>query len=140
MDYNFDQQMSLSKSECWYSNNCLRFFKVCCSIAHIPSPNLTPNSSTNGTFTGSGILTNWGRCQKTFYGRKLRLFIISQSICPWQAFPAQSNVQSQPERSDFQVLHSRIGSWPHPQTLDQAGEALQRQTLQLIMKSRNLRP
>jgi hypothetical protein len=26
--------MSLSKSKCWYSNNCLHFFKVCCSIVN----------------------------------------------------------------------------------------------------------
>ena len=32
MDYYFDHQMSLSKSECWYANNCLHFFEVCCSI------------------------------------------------------------------------------------------------------------
>ncbi len=25
---------------------------------------------------------------KTFYGRNLRIFIISPSVCPWQAFPA----------------------------------------------------
>ncbi len=24
--------MSLSERKCWYSNNCLHFFKVCCSI------------------------------------------------------------------------------------------------------------
>jgi len=29
-----------------------------------------------------------GQCYKTFYGRKLRIFVISQSVCPWQAFPA----------------------------------------------------
>jgi hypothetical protein len=27
IDYNFDQQMSLSKSKCWYWNNCLHFLK-----------------------------------------------------------------------------------------------------------------
>jgi hypothetical protein len=27
IDYNFDHQMSLSKSKCWYSNNCLQFLK-----------------------------------------------------------------------------------------------------------------
>ncbi len=37
----------------------------------------------------------------------------------------------------FQVPHSRIGSWPHPQTLDKAGKACQKQTLQLITKSLN---
>ncbi len=30
----------------------------------------------------------WAQCYKTFYGRKLSLFIISQSVCPWKAFPA----------------------------------------------------
>ncbi len=25
---------------------------------------------------------------KTFYGRILRIFVISCSVCPWQAFPA----------------------------------------------------
>jgi hypothetical protein len=27
----------------------------------------------------------------------------------------------------FQVLHSRVGSWPYPQTLDYAGKACQGQ-------------
>jgi hypothetical protein len=27
MDSNFDHQMSLSKSKCWYSNKCLDFLK-----------------------------------------------------------------------------------------------------------------
>ena len=30
---------------------------------------------------------------------------------------------------NFQVLHSRVGSWPHPQTLDLAGKACQGQML-----------
>ncbi len=34
----------------------------------------------------------WGQCYKTFYGRTLCIFIISQSVCPWQAFPAKSIV------------------------------------------------
>ncbi len=29
-----------------------------------------------------------GQFYKTFYGRKLLLFIMSQSVSPWQAFPA----------------------------------------------------
>ncbi len=32
------------------------------------------------------LRTTCGQCYKTFYGRKLRLFIISQSVCHWQAF------------------------------------------------------
>ncbi len=46
--------------------------------------------------------------------RNLRFFVISQSVCPWQ------------------VLHSRVGTQPYPQTLDQAGKACQGQTLQPI--------
>jgi hypothetical protein len=26
------------------------------------------------------------QCHKTFYGRNLRIFVISSSVCPWQAF------------------------------------------------------
>jgi hypothetical protein len=33
-----------------------------------------------------------GQCYKTFYGRKLQIFVISWSVCPWQALPALSNV------------------------------------------------
>jgi hypothetical protein len=33
-----------------------------------------------------------GQHYNTFYGRKLRLFIISYSVCPCQAFTAYSNV------------------------------------------------
>jgi hypothetical protein len=29
-----------------------------------------------------------GQCYKKFYGRKLRLFLISYNVCRWQAFPA----------------------------------------------------
>ncbi len=32
------------------------------------------------------------QCYKTFYDRNLRIFVISQSVCQRQAFPAQSNV------------------------------------------------
>ncbi len=51
-----------------------------------------------------------GPSYKTFYICKLQLFIISQSVCPWQAFPAQSNVSGQVqeptlERSTCKVLH-----------------------------------
>ncbi len=42
--------------------------------------------------TGRSFTISWTRigtpgAKKTFYGRKLRLFI-SWSVCPWQAFPA----------------------------------------------------
>ncbi len=37
----------------------------------------------------------WGLYYKTYYGRNLRIFVISLSVCPWQAFPAWSNVCGQ---------------------------------------------
>jgi hypothetical protein len=33
-----------------------------------------------------------GQCYKAFFFRNLRIFIISWSVCPCQAFPAKSNV------------------------------------------------
>jgi hypothetical protein len=39
----------------------------------------------------------------------------------------------------FQVLHSRVGSRPHPQTLDEAGKACKGQTLKTITKNRIIR-
>jgi hypothetical protein len=33
-----------------------------------------------------------GLYYKTFYSHNLRIFVISQSVCVWQAFPAMSNV------------------------------------------------
>ncbi len=39
-----------------------------------------------------------------------------------------------------QVLHSRVGSWPYPQTLDLAVKACHGQTLQLLTKISKLRP
>jgi hypothetical protein len=35
MDPNFDHQMSLSKSKCWYSNNCLHFLKRAVPLDYI---------------------------------------------------------------------------------------------------------
>ncbi len=37
----------------------------------------------------------WAKCYKTFYSRNLSMCVISQSACPWQAFPTQSNVCGQ---------------------------------------------
>ncbi len=37
-------------------------------------------------------ISPWGQCYKIFFVRNLRIFVISQSVCPWQAFQAQSNV------------------------------------------------
>ncbi len=34
----------------------------------------------------------WGLYHKTYYGHNLRISVMSQSVCPWQAFPVQSSV------------------------------------------------
>jgi hypothetical protein len=36
----------------------------------------------------SGVAGFWAQCYKTFSVRNLRIFVISESVCPWQAFPA----------------------------------------------------
>ncbi len=36
----------------------------------------------------------WAQCFETFYGRNLRVFVISESVYPWQAFQAWSNKHS----------------------------------------------
>ncbi len=63
----------------------------------------------------------------------LQMFLISQGVYLQQEILAQSNiceyVQSLPVLSTFLVLHSRVSSWPYPQTLDQVGNACQTQTL-----------
>jgi hypothetical protein len=38
----------------------------------------------------------------------------------------------------YQVLHSRVGSWPHPETLYKAEKVCQGQTLWLITKIHKL--
>jgi hypothetical protein len=55
------------------------------------------------------IFSTQGQYYKTFYDRNLRIFVIGLSVCPLQA---------------FQVLNSRVGFWPYPQTLGLAGKAL----------------
>ncbi len=65
-----------------------------------------------------------GQCHKPFYGRRLRIFVKSQSVYPWQAFPALSNVCG----SCLTIKHYPIL------------EKLARDKHQLIAKIRNLRP
>ncbi len=60
--------------------------------------------------------------------------VLKTTFCTGQAFGW--NV-TYPSISGFQVLamvvlHSSVGSWPYPQTLEQAGKACQGQTLQLL--------
>jgi hypothetical protein len=54
----------------------------------VPSVVAPSRSAISDKEKGSIWNDTCGQCCKTFYGRKLRLFIIRKSICPWQAFPA----------------------------------------------------
>jgi hypothetical protein len=36
----------------------------------------------------NNVVTVWGLYYKTYFGRNLRIFVISYSVCPWQVFPA----------------------------------------------------
>ncbi len=43
----------------------------------------------NPKIKGSKLaIETWGLYYKTFYGGNLQIFVISQSVCPWQAFTA----------------------------------------------------
>jgi hypothetical protein len=63
-----------------------------------------------------------GQCYKTFYGRKLRLFIISSSVCSWQAFPDKSYVCGQVQEPTLEGSNCKVltlGRFlPYLQTLD----------------------
>ncbi len=58
---------------------------------------------------------------QNFLQMKFMDFHYELEFCPWQAFLAKSNIcglgQSLPKWSTFQVLHSRVGSWPYAQRL-----------------------
>ncbi len=90
-----------------------------------------------------GNVRHYDRCQcyKTFYGRKLRLFIKSQSVCPWQVFLAQS-LQVRPGPTQVKHLSGPLqGRFLALRTNIRLGQkTCQAQTLQLTMKSRDLRP
>ncbi len=53
-------------------------------------------------------LTPGGRCYKTFYGRKVWIFEISQSDCQWQAFPACLKGRAYPS----EALALLANTWP----------------------------
>ncbi len=83
-------------------------------------------------------IDTWAQCYKTFYCCNLRIFVISQSGCPWQAFPALSNVcrkgqePTQVKYILFVLLSGKL--WPNPQIPDQAGKTFKRQHSSLLRK------
>ncbi len=57
-------------------------------------------------------LIQCGQSYKTFYGRNLRIFVISQSICPWQAFLAQSNATPRANPTTEHMKCASLGQAP----------------------------
>ncbi len=56
-------------------------------------------------------LQNRAQYYKVFYNCNLRIFVISYSVCPWQAFPAQCNVcGSWPLSGTPERCFTRVGS------------------------------
>ncbi len=96
INQNFDHPMSLSKSKCWYSNNCLHFVKCTqfhcqCRITFLSHLNLKMKlklKNSNIAVTYCKLFSTWGNYYKTPYFR----FMISQSVCRCQSLPPQSNI------------------------------------------------
>ncbi len=51
-----------------------------------------PQTSLIFVSTGGTAPVTWDLYYKTFYACNLQIFVMSQSVCPLHAFPAQSNV------------------------------------------------
>ncbi len=50
--------------------------------------------------------STWAQCNKKIYGRNLRVFAKSYSVCTWQAFRAQSNDCGQARVKHFLLTQS----------------------------------
>ncbi len=109
----------------------------CSTLVEQFTHNLKIDSSNPNTVTR-------GQCYKTFFLRNLRIFVISQSVCPQQAFLVQFIVCGQGQEPTLYCSTSKVIQQGrlmlYKQTLDQAGKACPGQTLQLITKVRKLRP
>ncbi len=104
------------------------------ALGFVHLPGVSPNA----------FISFWSQFYKSFYGRKLQIFVIIYRVCPQQGF---NNL--------FYYLWAKPGAYPivehlkgssvgqahlFQQTLDQAGKPFQEQRLQLIAPMRNLRP
>ncbi len=71
MDKNFDRQMSLSKSKCWYTNNCLCFLKCAVTLEQHICVQLGFNEA--DTLKSSSILI-YSTPQQSFTQQKKKYF------------------------------------------------------------------
>jgi hypothetical protein len=87
--YSFDHQVSLSKSKCWYSNNCLHFLKCAVPLASLTllrlHPEVHPLFKTYGHPTISNLF--WAPTGIWLVSYKCFLYPEADSIKPiWNAF------------------------------------------------------
>ncbi len=74
----------------WYASSMLIFF-ICRDIPTEKSSNWLLDKSR-------------GQCYKAFYGRKLRILVISSSVCPWQTFQPSLILQVKLEPTRVKLL------------------------------------
>ncbi len=79
----------------------------------------------NRVFSTGANVIKLLRAQITPFHNKLERFSLREPFQPSIMFA--DNAIANP--STFQVLRSRLSSWPYPQTLDKTGKACQGQTL-----------
>jgi hypothetical protein len=72
------------------SGKCLRLHSGTLepTALDFPVTNALAYCGTASITSVKSFISSGAYCYKTFYSRKLRLFKISRSVCPWQAFPA----------------------------------------------------
>jgi hypothetical protein len=64
----------------WLSLNCLLVWRTV--VEQLPHHSKVKDSSTATAVVTGALYYN------TYYGRNLPIFVISLSVCPWQASPA----------------------------------------------------
>ncbi len=111
-------------------------------MVQAPGSPLRINGGENGDHTKAGSLykrRNYKtkcpfvqpgkQCYKKFYSRNLRIFVIIQSACPWQSFPAYLMFAEKAKSNFLEWSTSgRLLSYPQ-RTFDKAGNACQGQRL-----------
>ena len=86
--YDFYKMISMEQHALRNVNNCLNTN----IYSYLESPD---GQSSNLYLNVVNFFNTWVQCFKTFYVRNLRFFLISWSVCPWQAFLAKSSVCKQ---------------------------------------------
>ncbi len=131
----------LANSPLSYSNQWPIFIKPFFGVIYVNISTLPPVLTQGRKIRRKKFyeIDTWGQYYKSYNGRNLRIFVISQIVCPWQAFPAWSNVCGQSAQSGAPERYfTRVGPGlgrTHWTKLERLG-----QTFQLITKICKLWP